>query len=99
MLDLTNVMARDMNDRIILWNTGMEKMYGWTRTEALGRISNELFHTEFAQPLEKIRAAFDQGLFTKHCLMLRAHDLGFRDVIEETRTFGAAGCPAAATWR
>ena len=49
--------------------------------------------------LEKIRAAFDQGLFTKHCLMLRAHDLGFRDVIEETRTFGAAGCPAAATWR
>jgi hypothetical protein len=41
--------------------------------------------------LEKIRAAFDQGLFTKHCLMLRAHDLGFRDVIGDTRTFGAVG--------
>jgi len=24
--------------------------------------------------------------------MLRAHDLGFRDVMQHTRTFGAAGC-------
>src|ERR1044071_5705829 len=28
MLDLANVLARDLDDRIILWNTGMEKMYG-----------------------------------------------------------------------
>src|SRR5262249_31735263 len=27
MLDLANVLARDLEDRIILWNTGMEKMY------------------------------------------------------------------------
>jgi hypothetical protein len=49
--------------------------------------------------LEKIRALFDQALSTNHCLMLRAHDLGFRDVMQHTRTFGAAGARAAATWR
>jgi hypothetical protein len=42
--------------------------------------------------LEKIRAAFDQGLSRKHCLMMRAHDLGFRVVMQHTRTFGAVGC-------
>src|SRR6185369_15418608 len=51
MLDLANVMARDLNDRIILWNTGMEKMYGWLRAEMLGRVSNEALKTMAAQPL------------------------------------------------
>jgi PAS domain S-box-containing protein len=55
MLDLANIMARDLQDRIILWNAGMEKMYGWTKTEAIGRVSHELFRTCFAQPLETIR--------------------------------------------
>jgi len=55
MLDLANVMARDMTDHIILWNAGMEKMYGWTRNEALGRISHELLRTRFPATLERIR--------------------------------------------
>jgi hypothetical protein len=42
--------------------------------------------------LEKIRAVFDQGLLTSNCLMMRAHDLGFRVVMQHTRTFGAVGC-------
>src|SRR5882672_77161 len=40
MLELANVMARDLTDQIILWNTGMEKMYGWTKKEALGTIAH-----------------------------------------------------------
>jgi len=28
----------------------------------------------------------------KHCLISRAHDLGFRVVMQHTRTFGAVGC-------
>jgi PAS domain S-box-containing protein len=57
MLDLANVMARDMSSRIILWNSGMEKMYGWTKAEALGKISHELLHTNFPEPFENILAA------------------------------------------
>jgi PAS domain S-box-containing protein len=55
MLDLANIMARDLQDRVILWNAGMEKMYGWAKAEALGRVSHELFRTCFPQPLETIR--------------------------------------------
>ena len=62
MLDLANVLARDLSDRIILWNTGSEKMYGWTRAEALGKVSQELLATQFRQPLEEIRSQlFSQG--------------------------------------
>ncbi len=57
MLDLANVLARDLEGRIILWNTGMEKIYGWTKKEALGKVAHELLRTEFPQPQETIRAA------------------------------------------
>jgi PAS domain S-box-containing protein len=56
MLDLANVMARDLNGSIILWNTGMEKMYGWSKDEALGKNSHHLLHTRFPEPLEAIMA-------------------------------------------
>jgi PAS domain S-box-containing protein len=57
MLDLANVMARDLDSRIILWNSGMEKMYGWTKEEALGKNSHDLLRTRFPAPLEGILAA------------------------------------------
>jgi len=57
MLDLANVLARDLNDRIILWNTGMETMYGWRKSEALNKVSHELFRTQFPEPYEHIRNA------------------------------------------
>lgn len=56
MLDLANVMARDLDDRVILWNSGMEKMYGWSRTEMLGRPSHELLRTHYPLPLAEIKA-------------------------------------------
>jgi PAS domain S-box-containing protein len=56
MLDLANVLARDLQDHIILWNTGMEKMYGWQKSEALGKTSHDLLRTEFSEPVETIRS-------------------------------------------
>jgi PAS domain S-box-containing protein len=56
MLDLANVLARDLEDHIILWNSGMAKMYGWEKSEALGQRSHELFKTEFAEPLTTVRS-------------------------------------------
>jgi two-component system CheB/CheR fusion protein len=54
LLDLANVMVRDLEGRITYWNTGSEQLYGWTRQEALGRVSYELLKTEFPEPLDAI---------------------------------------------
>ena len=51
LLDLAPVMVRDMDSRIVLWSRGAEKIYGYTKEEALGRISHELLQTEFPIPL------------------------------------------------
>jgi len=53
-LDLAQVLVRDMANRIVLWNLGAEKLYGFTKEEAVGKISHELLRTEFPQPVERI---------------------------------------------
>jgi PAS domain S-box-containing protein len=44
MLELTHdtVIIRDAGDAIVYWNDGAERLYGWTRMEALGRICADL---------------------------------------------------------
>jgi PAS domain S-box-containing protein len=58
LLDLANetILIRDINDVITYWNQGAERLYGWSRDEALGRVTHELFSTRFPQPLAQIRA-------------------------------------------
>jgi PAS domain S-box-containing protein len=56
LLDLAQIVVRDPENRIILWNTGAEKLYGWTKSEAIGRVSHSLFRTVFPEPLEAINA-------------------------------------------
>jgi PAS domain S-box-containing protein len=55
MLNLAPILTRDLDDKIIFWNQGMEELYGWSRTEALGRVVHELLQTRFPQPLQEIR--------------------------------------------
>jgi PAS domain S-box-containing protein len=54
LLDLTPVLVRDMDNRIVLWTRGAEAIYGYSKTEAMGRMSHELLKTEFPMLLEKI---------------------------------------------
>jgi diguanylate cyclase (GGDEF)-like protein/PAS domain S-box-containing protein len=58
LLDLAHdaVAVRDMDNRILFWNRGAEKMYGWTAKEAVGKLSLNLLKTEFSQPLAEIDA-------------------------------------------
>jgi two-component system, LuxR family, sensor kinase FixL len=58
LLNLTHdtVMVREMNGVITYWNQGAEAMYGWTKEEALGKVSHLLLQTVFPQPLEHIFA-------------------------------------------
>ncbi len=54
LLDLAHVLVRDRDGRIMMWNTGDEQLFGWTREEALGKPSHELLKTRFPRPLSEI---------------------------------------------
>ncbi len=55
-LGLANVFIRGLDDRITLWNAGCERLFGYTREEALGRIFYELLRTEFPRPLGELKS-------------------------------------------
>ncbi len=58
LLNLTHdtIFVRDMADIILYWNRGAEELYGWRKTEAVGKMSHQLMRTIFPMPLEEIRA-------------------------------------------
>jgi PAS domain S-box-containing protein len=58
LLDLTHdsIFVRDVDDIISYWNRGAELQYGWSRAEAVGRVSHQLMHTVFPAPLPEIEA-------------------------------------------
>lgn len=56
-LDLAPVLVRDRDNRIVLWTQGAQRLYGFSKEEALGRISHELFGTRFPAPLVQIEDA------------------------------------------
>jgi PAS domain S-box-containing protein len=53
-LGLAPAIVRTLDDKVIFWGEGVEKLYGWLAKEALGRNSRELLATEFPLPLPEI---------------------------------------------
>jgi PAS domain S-box-containing protein len=60
LLDLSNdaILVRDGDDRIAYWNKSASELYGFSREEAIGRVSHELLKTEFPESLERITRQF-----------------------------------------
>lgn len=56
LLDLAQAMVRGLDGRITHWTSGAERLYGWSRQEAVGQIAHELLATEFPMPLDDIQA-------------------------------------------
>lgn len=58
LLDLTQdaVLVRNPDDVITYWNLGAEKLYGFSRDEAVGKSSRELLETRLPVPLDQIQA-------------------------------------------
>ncbi len=59
-LDLGQVMVRDTDGRILRWSRGAENLYGYTREEAVGRVSHELLGTLFPDTLANINAQLER---------------------------------------
>lgn len=55
MLDLAHIVVRGLDDRILFWNKGAEALYGWTKEEAVGKTTNELFRTVLPAPVDQIK--------------------------------------------
>jgi PAS domain S-box-containing protein len=60
-LDLAQVMVRDAQGKIVMWNQGAEKLYGYSREEAMGRPAHQLLQTRFPEPLEQIERKLDSA--------------------------------------
>jgi PAS domain S-box-containing protein len=61
-LNLANVIIHDVHGRVLHWTTGCERLYGWTRQEARGKIVHELLRTGYPQPRDQIIAELrEQG--------------------------------------
>ena len=56
LLDLSNdaIFVRDAGDHVTYWNKAATELYGFTRKEALGRVTHEILQTQFPEHLEKI---------------------------------------------
>jgi PAS domain S-box-containing protein len=57
-LDLANdaILVMDLNGSVKFWNRGAERLYGWTRQEALGQNCQKLLQTQYPIPLPEILA-------------------------------------------
>jgi PAS domain S-box-containing protein len=49
------IFVRDLKGKLLFWNMGAERMYGWVRQEVVGRNMDELLYT---QP-EKLKEAYE----------------------------------------
>jgi two-component system sensor histidine kinase UhpB len=61
LLDFAHILIRDMDNRITFWNKGAQKLYGWPKREAIGRIALALLETQFPES----RAAYEAELFAQ----------------------------------
>jgi PAS domain S-box-containing protein len=63
LLDLSDeaIFAWELDGGIVIWNNGSERLYGYTREDAVGRASHELLQTVYPGPRSEVLAALQAG--------------------------------------
>jgi two-component system, cell cycle sensor histidine kinase and response regulator CckA len=51
------ILVRDMDGRITFWNRSAEEKYGWTKAEALGKVTHAFLKTQFPSPFDEYMEA------------------------------------------
>lgn len=70
------ILVRALDDRILYWNKGAERVYGWTSEEVVGKVSRELLKTEFHEPEQSIHEAFEaEGIWEGELSHLTRHGI------------------------
>ncbi len=98
LLDLTHdpIIVRGVNGKISYWNHGAAGLYGWSSEEALGKVSNVLFHTEYPEPLEQITAELHRtGQWTGELVHTKRDGQRITVLVRKTLDRDAAGNPAS----
>jgi PAS domain S-box-containing protein len=55
------ILVRDLDQHILFWNKGAEKIYGWTAEEVTGKNASELLYKEHSAQLDAARQAIVQN--------------------------------------
>src|SRR5436305_11494402 len=77
------IIVRDLEDRILFWNKGSERLYGWSEGEALGQKGYKLLFRDSLKEDEKAhRALLKEGEWRGE---LRQIAKDGRDIIVESR--------------
>jgi PAS domain S-box-containing protein len=98
LLDLTHdaVMVRDLDGTIRYWNHGAQKMYGFTKQEAIGRISHDLLKTDFPKPFaDGEQELLDKGCWDGELIHYTKHGTSVIVSSRQTVKTDANGAPAA----
>lgn len=53
------IVVQDMLERVIFWNKGAERLYGWTSQECLGKNFNELLSKSPSEKLAEVRNSLE----------------------------------------
>ena len=63
LLDLAHdaISVRSRSGVIKFWSSGAEEIYGWTRSEAIGRVAHDLLQTQFPTSLSAIGAELERN--------------------------------------
>jgi PAS domain S-box-containing protein len=56
LLNMGNLLALDLDHRIVRWSEGCRRLYGFDARDAQGQLTHKLLQTHFAQPLEQIHS-------------------------------------------
>jgi PAS domain S-box-containing protein len=51
------IFVRNLQNEIVFWNRGAERLYGWSKDEVVGQTTHDLLQTVFPCDLELIKAA------------------------------------------